>query len=167
VSTPQIPINHPNGVSPTVSKSDQLRQLSHTPIQINKQLGEEATLPEIDEKRKREHDENEEQQLSNHLDTTSNKSYSSAPISKPYELKINNIPFQVTDGGKKLVCMSSKSIISFTPDTRITCNLGDAKIRQAVPQKHEVAGVIFYKTKNGNLYRAGAANSHMYGGRAM
>jgi hypothetical protein len=165
VSAPQIPINHPSGVSPTVSKSDQLRQLSHTPVNINKQL-DEATLPEIDKQRQREHDENERRQLSNHPDATSTKSYSSAPTSKPYELKINNIPFQVTDGGKKLVCMSSKSSTSFTPDTSITSHLGDSKTRQAVPQKHEVAGVVFYKSKNGNLYRAGAANSHMYGGRA-
>ena len=109
VSAAEIPIDHPSGVSPTVSKSDQLRQLTHTPAHTKPQLSEATTLPEVDEQRQREHDDNERRQLGNHLDTTSTKSYPSAPTSKPYELKINNIPFQVTDGGKKLVCMSSKS----------------------------------------------------------
>lgn len=107
--TTQTPINHSNDISSTVSKSDQLRQLTRTPIHITQSLGEATTLSEIGEPHQRDHDDNERRQLDNHLDATSAKSHPATPTVKPYELKINDIPFQVTDGGKKLVCMSSKS----------------------------------------------------------
>lgn len=116
-SAPQNPLNHPSGLPPTLSKSDQLRQLSHTPVHTKQEFDEVMTSPEEDQQRQREHDENERRQLSKHLDATSTQAYPSASASKSYELKINNIPFQVTDGGKKLVCMSSKSPSPCTPDT--------------------------------------------------
>lgn len=49
-------------------------------------------------------------------------------------------------------------------DSRIT---GDDSAASSTPKSAPVGGVMFYRSKNGNLYRSGIVKAHRYGSTAL
>lgn len=144
VSAPEV-VDVPGSAPTWVSKRDRHMQLINTSVydQLSQQRARSmaATL----EQKQRERDLREKAKLSKHFQNTSTQHYRSAAAnaqsqgdSKVHEIQIDGIRFQVTDGGSKLMRISS-----------------DSNPVHATPKQAKIGGVTFFRSKNGNLYRAG------------
>ncbi|KAF2096928.1 hypothetical protein NA57DRAFT_78517 [Rhizodiscina lignyota] len=69
------------------------------------------------------------------------------------EININGVRFRVQDGGSKLIRASGPSS-ALSLNISADC-LDDPNSIRLVPRGHTIAGVTFYRSKNGNLYRSG------------
>lgn len=144
ISAPEV-IDTPGSTPTWVSKRDRHMQLINTSVydQLSQQRARSmaATL----EQKQHERDLREKAKLSKHFQNTSTQYYRSAAgntqvhgDSKVHEIQIDGIRFQVTDGGSKLIRVS-----------------GDSNPAHATPKQAKIGGVTFFRSKNGNLYRAG------------
>lgn len=72
------------------------------------------------------------------------------------EIKVEGLPFRVVDGGSKLVRVFGKPqilrLMFHGPNIR---TLDGPDAAKPTPKKAIVAGVRFFRSKRGNLYRAG------------
>ena len=85
---------------------------------------------------------------------------SGLPRPSSYQILIQGIPFQVVQGGSKLVRLSSEVI----PVMRSRLRAGlpfidDPSTAGVTPKKVNVGGVNFVRSKKGNLHRIGAVVS--------
>lgn len=78
-----------------------------------------------------------------------------------YKISIHDVPFQVVNGGSKLVRLSGELLIWLTARAlRAGLQiLDDPSPAKATPKKVDVGGVTFIRSKNGNLHRLGAVKS--------
>ncbi|KAI1913450.1 hypothetical protein LOZ12_003184 [Ophidiomyces ophidiicola] len=77
-----------------------------------------------------------------------------------YRIVVQDIPFQITKGGSKLIRLSSEGDPGFEGDLRAGLPLiDDPSTASTTPKKVTVGGVIFVRSKNGNLHRLGAVVS--------
>lgn len=77
-----------------------------------------------------------------------------------HRILVNDIPFKITNGGSKLVRLSSMSDSNYLciPGTGLPV-LDDPNTANTTPKRVNVAGVAFVRSKNGNLHRLGAVAS--------
>ncbi|KAJ0414421.1 hypothetical protein BJY00DRAFT_295184 [Aspergillus carlsbadensis] len=77
-----------------------------------------------------------------------------------YQIFLNDIPFRVSRGGGKLIRVSSATPACPALKERTSLRLvDDPNTVKNTPKKVKVAGVMFVRSKNGNLHRLGAVTS--------
>ena len=87
-------------------------------------------------------------------------SSSVAPPPASYQIVVQGIPFQVSQGGSKLIRIASE--IHTELENRWGYDLpsiGEPFAAGTTPKKANVGGVTFVRSKKGNLYRLGAVVS--------
>ena len=121
------------------------------------------------EQKQHERDLREKAKLSKHFQNTSIQYYRSATgnkqvhgDSKVHEIQIDGIRFQVTDGGSKLIRISGEWENAGTSKIRASHDIGDSNPAHATPKQAKIGGVTFFRSKNGNLYRAGLVKAKKY-----
>lgn len=86
-----------------------------------------------------------------------------APTAQPsasHQILVNEVPFRITNGGSKLVRISStNSQRSLSPTGTGLPVSDDPSTANTTPKRVTVAGVSFVRSKNGNLHRLGAVTS--------
>ncbi|KAF2088069.1 hypothetical protein K490DRAFT_73063 [Saccharata proteae CBS 121410] len=132
-----------------IQKRDRHMQLINPAIydQVAQQRTKDIEQTELQKRQQR--DVKEKARLSRHFErdngeaTLNGKTLATRedPM-RPYEIDVENIRFRVTDGGSKLVRASTN------PNTA-----------RATPKQTRIGGVTFFRSKNGNLYRAGLVKS--------
>jgi hypothetical protein len=81
--------------------------------------------------------------------------------STTYQIAVQGIPFQVAQGGSKLIRLSSEPGLE-TKDERRRNDLqgiDDPSAANTTPKKVSIGGVTFVRSKKGNLHRLGAVVS--------
>lgn len=86
------------------------------------------------------------------------------PDGRAYTIFVGDIPFQVAQGGSKLISLSSEDILMITiGGSRISLWFIDDPLKANVtPKRVKVGGVTFVRSKRGNLHRLGAVVSKKY-----
>jgi hypothetical protein len=81
--------------------------------------------------------------------------------STTYRIAVQGIPFQVAQGGSKLIRLSSELDLETKDERRRNNLLGidDPSAASATPKKVGIGGVTFVRSKKGNLHRLGAVVS--------
>ncbi|PWY89262.1 CCCH zinc finger protein [Aspergillus heteromorphus CBS 117.55] len=82
-----------------------------------------------------------------------------AEPSAEHQVLVNDIPFRVSRGGSKLVRVSSASVEDILVKRAGLPVLDDPNTANNTPKRVTVAGVVFVRSKNGNLHRLGAVTS--------
>jgi hypothetical protein len=83
-------------------------------------------------------------------------------VSRPsfYQILIQGIPFQVVQGGSKLIRLSSEIVPAMNNNLRARLPfIDDPSTANVTPKKVNVGGVSFVRSKKGNLHRLGAVVS--------
>ncbi|OCK80533.1 CCCH zinc finger protein [Lepidopterella palustris CBS 459.81] len=151
-------------LAPTwVSKRDRHMQLINT--SVYDQLSQQRTrsMAVTSEQKQRERNLREKQKLNKHFQDASTQHYSSASgkaqrqeDTKIHEITVDNIRFQVTDGGSKLIRIPSEwSKTGMVSGSITSHDIADINATQPTPKQAKIGGVTFFRSKNGNLYRAG------------
>ncbi|KAF2498372.1 hypothetical protein BU16DRAFT_481227 [Lophium mytilinum] len=121
-----------------VAKTDRHMQLINTSVydQISKERA--RSMADTTASKQSDQDAREKAKLSNYFATASRHSSHGATRKSTdiYNISIGATQFQVVDGGSKLLRLSRDP-------TEIT------------PKRHTIAGVMFVRSKNGNMYRSG------------
>lgn len=174
---PSSEIPSPAAFSPAwVTKTDRHLQLINSAV-YEKQSQQRAKAIEATRKLKlRQRDERERLKLSKHLHRLGD--LKGVPATNPsaavsnHEISVHGIQFRVVKNGSKLVKVSGKSFAieiaalqppSISLDSSNLKTSGDEKSATATPKTANVGGVMFYRSKNGNLYRSGIVKAHRYG----
>lgn len=148
-----------------VSKSDRHLQLIN-PAVFEKQSQERAKAMEESRKlRLRRRDERERLKLSHHLlRTTAPAAHSFARGSnQAHEIIVEGIRFRVDKGGSKLTKILGENISGGARFGEVLIHFaGDENAAKSTPRTASVGGVMFYRSKNGNLYRSGAVKAQRY-----
>jgi hypothetical protein len=169
IPAPEV-IDTPGSTPTWVSKRDRHMQLINTSVydQLSQQRARSmaATLKQ----KQHERDLREKAKLSKHFQNTSTQYYRSATgnmqvhgDSKVHEIQIDGIRFQVIDGGSKLIRISGEWENAGTlSKIKASHDIGDSNPAHATPKQAKIGGVTFFRSKNGNLYRAGLIKAKKY-----
>ena len=156
-----------------ITKTDRHLQLINSSV-----FGEESQrrAKAIEETRKlklKQREEIEKSKLNKHLYRMNANNGYVAQTHLPsgnYEINVEGIQFQVVKDGSKLVKvpgepsnMKRGSNIADSTSGLNSLNLGDSNAAKATPKVAMVGGVKFYRSKNGNMFRAGIIKAHRYG----
>ena len=81
-----------------------------------------------------------------------------------YEITLHGIRFRVTNGGSRLLKIPGERPHTVYPKSRKDTDvetqlLDDLNSSQPTPKTANVGGVIFVRSKNGNLYRSGVVKA--------
>lgn len=131
-----------------VTKNDRHLQLINTAV-FEKETQQRAKAMEQTRQQKlKQKDGREKMRFMKHFQRSANDTYnSSTPNStngaKGYEIELDGLRFLVTKDGSKLMRLP-----------------GDANAAKATPKTRLVHGVRFFRSKNGNMYRAGIIKAH-------
>jgi hypothetical protein len=97
-----------------------------------------------------------------HVDATAASAPGGVSNFASYQVFIHDIPFQVAQGGSKLIRQSSATLASCTSIGTGLRGLDDQRDADKTPKKVAVGGVTFVRSKNGNLHRLGAVMNKRY-----
>ena len=112
----------------------------------------------IEETRKQKslrRDQREKQKIQKHLKTLSAYSDQNKATPTVHELLINGLRFHVLDGGSKLARIRGEGANSEQNTHLSLRHIGAADSASTTPKQVTIGGVIFLRSKNGNLYRSG------------
>ncbi|KAI9831895.1 MAG: hypothetical protein M1819_004617 [Sarea resinae] len=149
----------PSGGEPTasasgwVAKRDRHMQLINTSIYDKETQARVKAIEETRKLKARQRDERERSKIHKHLQRlAAQKAHGGVASKVPgatsnsvHEILIHDIPFRVANGGSKLI------------------KLSDSSSARATPKKATVGGVVFVRSKNGNLYRSGIVKAKRAG----
>ncbi|KZF23854.1 CCCH zinc finger protein [Xylona heveae TC161] len=127
-----------------IAKRDRHMQLINTSIYDKETQARAKAIEETRKLKAKQRDEREKFKLTRHLQKLATQNVQSSPsVSVPssasvHEITINDIHFRVADGGSKLTRVSD-----------------DPNSARATPKSTKIGGVMFFRSKNGNLYRSG------------
>jgi hypothetical protein len=155
--------------SPTwVTKTDRHLQLINPAIYEKQSLQRAKAIEETRKLKLRQRDERERQKFNKHLQKIVDSSESTMPSN--YEIIVQGIRFRVVKNGSKLLRVSGKGILScngiilgLVSNKLDSPVIGDHNAAKSTPKSAPVGGVMFYRSKNGNLYRAGIVKAQRYG----
>lgn len=121
----------------------------------------QARTQAIEETRRsktRKRDEREKGKVLRHLQKLDGQeSATLSDLNIAYRIFVEGMPFRVAKGGSKLIRESGTIGKNGTLRLeRLTTKVDDPK---ATPKKAEVGGVVFLRSKNGNLHRLGAVKA--------
>jgi len=152
---------HTEVTPPTwVTKRDRHMQLINSSVYEKKTQQRHEAIEETRRQKKHLQDEREKARVNAHFQSLHQQgSHYSVPATPP-QIFIQDIRFLVADGGSKLIKApgGSKGRVS-SPGTRTKCNTDEANLVKTTPKQAEVGGVTFFRSKRGNLYRAGLVKS--------
>jgi len=158
-----------------VTKTDRHLQLINTSIFEKESQNRAKAMEETRKQKLRQRDEIEKSKLNKHLNRSSavigygidSRAASQHSI---HEINVQGIQFRIAKDGSKLVKVPSKYSLYWRREFRLDYSsgisllcLGDLNAAKATPKVVMVGGVKFYRSKNGNLFRAGIIKAHRYG----
>ncbi|CZR54173.1 related to YTH1 Protein of the 3` processing complex [Phialocephala subalpina] len=163
-------------VSAWVTKNDRHLQLINTAVFEKESQQRAKDMEQSRQQKLKQKDGREKMRFMKHFQRPAINAYnSSTPQStnggKPHEIELDGIRFLVTKDGSKLMKVpgesshstASKAVGDTKESTMGLQYLGDANAAKATPKTKVVHGVRFFRSKNGNLYRAGIIKAHRYG----
>jgi hypothetical protein len=157
----------PTSTSAWVSKTDRHLQLINPAIYEKQSQQRAKAIEETRKLKLRQRDERERQKISKHLQRMVDSSESTVPSN--YEILVQGIRFRVVKSGSKLLRVSGEGLIKcsgffgrFHLQDLCSHVLGDDNAAKSTPKTATVGGVMFYRSKNGNLYRSGIVKAHRY-----
>jgi hypothetical protein len=154
----------PTSTPAWVTKTDRHLQLINPAIYEKQSQQRAKAIEETRKLKLRQRDERERQKINKHLQKTVDSSESAMPSN--YEILVHGIRFRVVKNGSKLLRMSGKGLVGCSGI--IGClyfhnfDLRDDNGAKSTPKTATVGGVMFYRSKNGNLYRSGIVKAHRY-----
>jgi hypothetical protein len=170
ISTSSSPA--PTSTAAWVTKTDRHLQLINPAIYEKQSLQRAKAIEETRKLKLKQRDEQERKKINNHLQRIVDSSESTSP--SKYEIIVQGIRFRVVKNGSKLLRVSGKRLLSYSGisvsflshelDSRV---IGDDNAAKSTPKSVTVGGVMFYRSKNGNLYRSGIVKAHRYGSTAL
>jgi hypothetical protein len=137
-------------------------QLINTAVYDQVSQQRSRAIAETMEQQQKRRDMVEKARLQKHLQhmqvqsAQANKSAAASELAPvPHEIEVEGLRFRITDGGSKLVRVLG--------EVQPLCALGYSSLMSPdgpnasipTPKKTSLAGVTFFRSKNGNLYRAG------------
>ncbi|RFU24525.1 hypothetical protein B7463_g11818, partial [Scytalidium lignicola] len=158
-----------------VSKTDRHLQLINTAVFEKNSQHRVKAIEETRMQKLKQRDEREKAKLSRHLQrvgsnivTAGNVTSRPSDIPGVYEIDIQGIRFRVAKNGSKLVKVSGEEIQIPLANNAVgqqqaglsSHGSGDINAAKATPKTALVGGVRFYRSKNGNMYRAGIVKAH-------
>ncbi|KAL0257297.1 hypothetical protein SLS55_008107 [Diplodia seriata] len=164
--TPSPLTNEPSG---WVVKRDRHMQLINPAIydQVAQQRAKD--IEQSAEQRRQQRNLKEKARLSKHFQIKQEPGHApigshAATTTQNYEIEVDNIRFRVTDGGSKLVRISSTStdMAAEMVNGRSKNAIDDPNTARATPKQAKIGGVTFLRSKNGNLYRSGLIKNKQY-----
>ncbi|KAE8444695.1 hypothetical protein EG329_014353 [Mollisiaceae sp. DMI_Dod_QoI] len=150
-----------------VSKTDRHLQLINTSVFEKESQQRAKAMEQTRQQRLKQKDEREKARFAKHLQRSANNAYSSNGPGT-HEIELGGIRFLVTKNGSKLKKIPGENSHTATNSAVGEINrsimnsryLGDANAAKATPKTTLVGGVRFFRSKNGNMYRAGVIKAH-------
>jgi len=110
--------------------------------------------------KKRERDQRQRNRVLKHV-----KSHTPTTTGQPHEMVIADLRFRVASDGSKLIRIFGKTEHEKTfPVADLNIADGPNKNVESTPKQHKVAGVLFQRSKNGNLIRSSLVKKQRYFG---
>jgi hypothetical protein len=156
-----------------VTKTDRHLQLINPAIYEKQSQQRAKAIEETRKLKRKQRDERERLKLSKHLqrvkDSLDISGTRTSHTTPNYEILVQGVRFRVLKNGSKLARISGEDITRSSGNSRGTHSsgfdlrvTGDENAAKATPKSANVGGVIFYRSKNGNLYRSGVVKAHRY-----
>jgi len=162
---PRSSTSSPGNFDPSgnfVVKRDRHMQLINASVydKISQQRAKE--MEESSMRKRQERNYGEKATLNSHFNRPPAQGYRPgvptgvSPGQQPHQITVGSTVFNVVDGGSKLLRVSRELDENRgSLGIRISHSTDDPKSAQSTPKQAVIAGVTFYRSKNGNLYRAG------------
>ena len=152
--------SHPLHVkSGWVTKHDRHMQLINSSIFQKETQVRSKAIEETRRQKAAFRDQREKQKIERHLKTLASGTGHEATTSMDYEIIVNGISYNVVDGGSKLARVPGDYGIIRLYRLWHSQRPGATDSAKATPKKANIGGVIFLRSKNGNLYRSGAVKA--------
>lgn len=147
-----------------VAKRDRHMQLINSSIYDKEAQARTKAIAETEKAKREKRTKAEEAKVMRYAQGVRNTDFSHGPgidsvTTQPssYQIFIHDAPFQVTQGGSKLIRQSSTQFIPHSISGKLDLYvLDDPKHANTTPKKVVVGGVTFVRSKKGNLHRLGA-----------
>ena len=108
--------------------------------------------------KKRERDQRQRNRVLKHV-----KGHTSTMTGQPHEMVIADLRFRVASDGSKLIRVFGKlPQEKVSPLSHLNTADGLNKSVESTPKQHKVAGVLFQRSKNGNLIRSSLVKKQRY-----
>lgn len=133
-------------------------QLINTSVYDKETQKRTKAIEESRKKRLQQRDETEVAKVMTHLQHI-NANMSSTSASNKYRVFVHEIPFQVAQGGSKLIRESGRRTAVDLGNLHYSRLPDDPTAAKATPKRAEIGGVTFLRSKNGNLHRLGAVKA--------
>lgn len=156
-----------SSASPWVIRNDRHRQLINSSVYEKDAKARTLAIEQTRIQSRTARDQRERAKLMGHFKRVRD-ARGSTNIQGPYEVVIDGVRFLVTKNGSKLIKAPGEphpnhslrggvALPAHSPSLT-----GDNNSAKATPKTAVVAGVRFYRSKNGNLYRAGIVKAQRY-----
>lgn len=150
-----------------IAKRDRHMQLIHSSIFDKETSVRKKAIDETRQRRALQKDHRERYKLEKHLQILNHSparaaaASSSSSTANLRRLKLNGLTFQVHNGGSKLLRIRSKCIfINFGISLYYSHGLDGYDSAYPTPKKANVGGVLFFRSRSGNLYRSGIVKAN-------
>ncbi|EFE44198.1 hypothetical protein TRV_01025 [Trichophyton verrucosum HKI 0517] len=166
-STPsnEAPDSKPGIKNSWIAKRDRHMQLINSSIFDQETQARNKAIAETRRLKAQKKAAREESMVLRHAQSASrfseNNRSEAQPDGRAYTIYVGDIPFQVAQGGSKLISLSSEDMLLITiRSSRISLWFIDDPLKANVtPKRVKVGGVTFVRSKRGNLHRLGAVVS--------
>jgi hypothetical protein len=154
--------------SPWVIRNDRHRQLINASVYEKDAKARTLAIEQTRLQARTARDKRERAKLMGHFRRVAD-TQGSTNSQDPYEVIVDGVRFLVTKNGSKLIKapgephpgrLDKQGNIAHSAHHR--CSTGDNNSAKATPKMAVVAGVKFYRSKNGNLYRHGLVKAQRY-----
>ncbi|KAI9657684.1 MAG: hypothetical protein M1821_002860 [Bathelium mastoideum] len=152
-----------------VKRHDRHDQLINTAVFDQKNQERIQAMEETAQKKQRERNALQKHKVMKHfaVDQVSASPGQATNTTVKHEVDVDNIRFCVADGGSKLIRIDGEwKPIRNGHDVSVTCvegSPGNPQTARSTPKKTSIGGVLFLRSKNGNLYRSGLVKKKQAG----
>lgn len=156
-----------SSTSPWVIRNDRHRQLINSSVYEKDAKARTLAIEQTRLQSRIARDQRERSKLSGHFKRVAD-TRGSTNAQGPYEITLDGVRFLVTKNGSKLVKAPGEPHFPhyMQGDVALPAHfhsrIGDNNSAKATPKMAVVAGVRFYRSKNGNLYRHGVVKAQRY-----
>lgn len=160
-STPTAQQSAPAG---WVSKRDRHMQLINTAVYDKKVQERQKAMEETAQQKQLHRAEKERSRVMGHFQrTTAPSAQIPGQAAAPRIIEINGLQFRVAPDGSKLIRVLGKyPQVHGCRGSVLSKADGSNNTAEATPKQAKIAGVTFYRSKNGNLYRNSLVKSQRY-----
>lgn len=143
-----------------VTKRDRHMQLINSSVYEKKTQERTEAIEATRRQKKLEHEAREKARINMHFSSLQPQTvhYSAAP-SAPHQIYVEEIRFLIADGGSKLIKAPGESEGSEHAVRSAHVDVDEANLVKITPKRAQIGGVTFFRSKRGNLYRAGLVKS--------